>query len=214
MKVFKRWTSGIFSRVDWMVSQIENQEALINSALQESREAVARAKVQLGRVCQDGKKLRQRQQDEEQGVGKWRKRAMQSAKADEQRAMECLRRSKRSEHLTDQLRQRVNEHEQVESQLIKDVRSMEEKFAELIEKRNLMRTRQSRAEALTSIQGSCSDTSGELEEIFDRWEIRVTEKELSGECALASDSLEDSFVSAEDDAQLREELKQLTGDQQ
>lgn len=213
MKVFKRWTSGVFSRVDWMVSQIENQEALINSALQESREAVARAKVQLGRVRQDGKKLRQRLQDEEQAVGKWRDRALQSAKDDEQRAMECLRRSKRSEQLTEQLQQRVNEHEQVESQLIKDVRTMEEKLAELIEKRNLMRTRQSRAEALTSIQGSCADTSGELEEIFDRWEVRVTEKELSGECTITNDSLEDSFATAEDDAQLREELKLLTGNQ-
>ncbi len=168
MKVFKRWTSGVFSRVDWMVSQIENQEALINSALQESREAVARAKVQLGRVRQDGIKLRQRCQNEEQAVGTWRERAMQSAKADEQRAMECLRRSKGSEKLSGQLRQRVNEHEQVEAQLSKDVRSMEEKLAGLLEKRNLMRTRQSRAEALTSISGNCAAPSDELDEIFDR----------------------------------------------
>ncbi len=213
MKVVKRWTSGIFSRVDWAVSQIENQEALINSALRESRESVAKAKVQLGRVRQDGKKLRQRLQDQEQSAERWRERAVDSAKSDEQRAMECLRRSKQATQVSEQLRRRVNEHEQVESQLSKDIGAMEEKFAELVEKRNLMRTRQSRAEALTSIQSSCADTSSELDEIFDRWEIRVTEKELSGECGISTDPLEESFICAEDDAQLREELKQLTDEQ-
>ncbi len=213
MKVIKRWTSGIFSRVDWAVSQIENQEALINSALRESRESVARAKVQLGRVRQDGQKLRQRLQDEEQNIVRWRERAVQCTKTDEQRAMECLRRSKQAAQLTDQFRQRVNDHDQVENQLINDVRNMEEKLTELHEKRNLMRTRQSRAEALTSIQSSCADTGGELDEIFDRWEIRVTERELTGECGISGDPLEESFISAEDDAQLREELKQLSEEQ-
>ncbi len=213
MKLIKRWTSGIFSRVDWAVSQIENQEALINSALRESREAVARAKVQMGRVRQDGKKLRQRLQEEEQAVDRWRERAIQTAKSDEQRAMECLRRCKQAEQRTAQLRQRVKEHSQVETQLVKDVRAMEEKLAELTEKRNLMRTRQSRAEAMSNIQSSCIDTSGELDEIFDRWEVQVTERELHGECALDCDPLEEAFVCEEDEAQLRDELQRLTKQQ-
>ncbi len=210
MKTIKRWTSGIFSRVDWAVSQIENQEALINSSLKESREAVAKAKVQMGRVRQDGNKLRQRLQNEEQNVERWRERAVQTAKTDEQRAVESLRRCKRAEQIREQLKQRVSEHEQVEMQLSKDVASMEEKLAELMEKRNLMRTRQSRAEALTSIQTGCCDASSELEDIFDRWEIRVTEKELSGECSVTTDPLEESFISAENEEELREELKHLT----
>jgi phage shock protein A len=209
MKSIKRWTTGIFSRVDWAISQIENQEALINSAMKESREAVAKAKVQMGRVHQDGNKLRQRLQTEEQNATRWRERATQIAKSDQQRAIECLRRCKRAEQLRGQLQQRVSDHEQVEAQLAKDVGSMEERLAELVEKRNLMRTRQSRAEALTSIQVGGSDVSTEVEDIFDRWEIRVTEKELSSECAITSDPLEESFVSAETEAELREELQQL-----
>jgi phage shock protein A len=210
MKTIKRWTTGIFSRVDWAVSQIENQEALINSSLKESRAAVAKAKVQMGRVRQDGNKLRQRLQEEEQAVERWRERAVRIAKTDEPRAVECLRRCKQAEQKCIQLRQRVREHELVETQLAKDVGQMEEKLAELLEKRNLMRTRQSRAEALTNIQAGCSEASSELEEIFDRWEIRVTEKELTGECSIAEDPLEEAFVSDETEAELREELKQLS----
>lgn len=209
MKSIKRWTTGIFSRIDWAVSQIENQEALVNSALKESRESVAKAKVQIGRVRQDGNKLRQRLLIENQNIEKWRERAAQTAKTDEQRAIECLRRCKRAEQVRDQLRQRVNEHQQVETQLSHDIAAMEEKLTELLEKRNLMRTRQSRAEALNSIQSGNIDKGNELDEIFDRWETRVTEKELAGECATSYDPLEESFLNSESDAELREELKQL-----
>ncbi|SHJ37377.1 phage shock protein A (PspA) family protein [Malonomonas rubra DSM 5091] len=209
MKAIKRWTTGIFSRVDWAVSQIENQEALINSTLKESREAVAKAKVRLGRLRQDGNKLRQRLQNEEQNVERWRERAAQVAKADEARAIDCLRRGRQAEQLRSQLQKRVREHEQVEAQLGKEVAGMEEQLAELVEKRNMMRSRQSCAEALSSIQVGSTDIGNEVDDIFDRWEIRITEKELSSECAINIDPLEESFASEEIEAELREELQQL-----
>ena len=48
----------------------------------------------------------------------------------------------------EQLQQRLAEHQQVEHQLTRDVLQMEEQLKAMIEKRNLMRTRQSRAEAV------------------------------------------------------------------
>lgn len=209
MKTLKRWTTGIFSRVDWAVSQIENQEALINGTLKDSREAVAKAKVQMGRVRQDGAKLHQKLQKEEENIIRWRDRATQIAKTDEQRALECLKRSKKAEQQRNQLQTRVNEHNQVEQQLARDVGYMEERLAELVEKRNLMRTRQSRAEALTNIQACSSETGTEVDDIFDRWEMHITEKELMTECAISSDPLEESFVMEETESELREELQQL-----
>lgn len=209
MKLFKRWTAGVTSRVDWMVSQVENQEALVNSALQDARQSAARAKVQLGRVRQDGQRLRQKLNEAEQSVSSWRDRAIQCGETDENRAVECLRRSKRAEQLSGQLRQRLTEHVQVEQQLAKDVRSMEEQLTALIEKRNLMRTRQSRAEAVKSIQGSSEAFATDLDDIFERWETRVTEKELAGACCVDTDTFEDAFVSEEEEADLRSELSEL-----
>ncbi len=213
MKVIKRWTTGLFSQVDWMISQVENQEALVNSALREAQKAAAQAKVQLGRVRQDGQRLRQRLQEENESATRWRERAAKYAQQDESKAMECLRRSKRSEKLASQLQQRLTEHEHMEKLLAKDVRKMEDQISELVEKRNLMRTRQSRAEAVTSIQGSTETMSGELSDVFERWETRVTEKELGAQCSMNIDPFEESFTSAEDEEQLREELRRLTGEQ-
>lgn len=213
MKTIKRWTTGIFSRIDWAISQIENQEALINSSLKESRESVAKAKIQLKRVRQDGEKLRQKLQAEEESIVRWRDRATQIAKTDEDRALECLMRAKKSEQQRDQLVLRAKEHALVEQELAKDVESVQERLAELMEKRNLMRTRQSRAEALTSIQACSSETSTEVDDIFDRWEMRVTEKELATECGISADPLEESFDKIESEAELREELRQLLDQQ-
>jgi phage shock protein A len=210
MNIIKRWTAGVTSRVDWMVSQVENQEALVNSALRDARQSAARAKVQLGRVQQDGQRLRQRLQKEELAVTSWRERAIQTGKDDEKKAIECLRRSKRAEQLVEQLRQRLVEHEQVEQQLGKDVRAMEEQLNSLAEKRNLMRTRQSRAEAVKTIQGGADSLSTDLDDIFERWETRVTEQELVGSCSLQVDPLEEDFVSQEEESSLREELKKIT----
>ncbi len=214
MNIIKRWTAGVSSRVDWMVSQVENQEALVNSALREARQSAARAKVQLGRVQQDGNQLRQRLQNEEQSVTTWRDRAIQTKESDENKALECLRRSKRSEQLAGQLKQRLTEHVQVEQQLAKDVRTMEEQLQALAEKRNLMRTRQSRAEAVKTIQGNADRVSTDLDDIFERWETRVTEKEFAGACSIQFDTLEQDFVSQEEENALRDELKSLTGDPQ
>ena len=213
MKTLKRWTTGIFSRVDWAVSQIENQEALINSALKESREAVARAKVQMGRVRQDGNRLQQALQAEESNVMRWRSRAGQVAGTDENRALECLRRSKLAEAQRDRLVSRVQEHRQIEQQLDRDVAALENRFKELLEKRNLLRVRQSRAEALTGIQEFSSESGSEVDEIFERWEVRVTEKELATESAVMVDFLEESFAAEESDAELRSELSELLAEQ-
>ena len=64
MHAFRRWTAGLVSRVDWMVSQVENHEALAESAIRDVQRAAARARVQLGRVRQDGSTLRRRRDEE------------------------------------------------------------------------------------------------------------------------------------------------------
>ena len=46
MSIFKRLTATFSSRVDQMVSQIENHDAVVEVAIKESRQATAKAKVE------------------------------------------------------------------------------------------------------------------------------------------------------------------------
>ena len=43
MERFRTWTAGLISRVDWMVSQVENHEALAQSAIRGARARAAGA---------------------------------------------------------------------------------------------------------------------------------------------------------------------------
>jgi len=208
--VFRRWTIGVASGVDRMVGKIENQEALVSAAIRDLQRSAARAKVQLGRVRQDGMNLRHALADEEEAEQQWRDRAGKTADVDEGRALECLRRAKQAHRKADGLRRRLDVHAGTEEQLRRDMRTVETRLVELKEKRNLMRTRQSRAEALCAVHDVNAPVGAEIEEIFDRWECHVTEAELESGCHLEpNDSLEEEFLTQEEETELRIELQEL-----
>lgn len=215
MHRLRSWTASLVSRVDWMVSQFENHEALAQSAIREVQQAAARARVQLARVRQDGVRLQEQVAQAIEAERVWRERARSSASQDEARALECLRRSKRAARLAAELRNRAEQHQRAEKQLAQDVQAVDERLSQLKEKRNLLRTRQSRAEALSQVRGVGASVAEDIGELFDRWETRVTERELEGECALPGSSLtaEDAFAAefeaAEETDALRQELAEL-----
>lgn len=210
MKLLKRWSTGIVSRIDQMVSQIENQEALVDSAIREARQAAARAKVQLGRVRQDGVRLEARITEEGEAQDRWKERALRCPEEEERQALECLRRSHRAANLVGELKKRLQEHRAIERQLTLDVNAVEERLAALTEKRNLLRTRQSRAEALNAVQGTVAAVTEDIDDIFEGWETRIVESEIAGTCGFQnSDSFETALTTAEEEEELRKELEQL-----
>ncbi|HEX5098899.1 MAG TPA: PspA/IM30 family protein [Polyangiaceae bacterium] len=205
---WKRFTSGFLSSIDGFIAQVENHEAQATSALRELEQGVGRAKVQLARVGRDGAALRQSFSEEQEGAVRWRERAKRES--NETRALECLRRAKRSETRSIELNGQVAEHDRIEQQLKRDVQTLETKLVELRQQRNTMRTRQSRAEALVIVQGSGAVNSSEIGDIFERWEERVAESEVASGCvAVTADSLDEELTSAEEEAALKLELEAL-----
>jgi len=210
---FKRWTSGLVSRVDSIIVQIENQEALVDSAIADMSQRVARAKVQLGRVDKDGQALAKRAEylAKEQGV--WRDRAR--TEPDRVRALECLRRSKRAAQQHAELEQRALSHRESEQRLRRDISLIQQKLEQLREQRNTMRTRQTRAEAMAVLQSAGSAGGLEIEQILERWDARVTEAELvAGLNEDDHDAFATDFEQEEERAQLLAELEELKREEQ
>jgi phage shock protein A len=194
-----------------MVTQVENHEALAESAIREVRQAGARAHVQLARVRQDGERLRESLSAQVEAEQRWRERARRTAADDEARALECLRRSRAAARRAAELERRVDEHDRVEQQLVQDVGAIQERLSRLEEQRNLLRTRESRAEALCHVR--TADPGAETGALFDRWETRVLEREFESECppdvAHRDDDFETEFDEVEEAESLREELSEL-----
>jgi phage shock protein A len=217
----KLWTASLLSRVDWMVSQVENHEAHARSAIREVQRAAARARVQLERVRADGRRLRERLEGTRRAAEAWRDRARSEASADEARALECLRRSRRAARVAAALAERREEHERVEARLAQDVARVEERLGELRERHNLLRTRQSRAEALAAVRGAGEPLGADLGGLFERWETQVTEREFEGECSASGaegevlgegDAFASEFAEREEDETLRAELARLVSE--
>lgn len=209
MNRIKRWTSALVLRVDQMMAQVENHEALADSVIRDVRRAAARAKVQLGRVQADGEGMRRRLAELEQAESRWRERARECAESDEDRALECLRRSRRAAGSLPELARRLAEHLRTEKLLSADVAKVEQRLEQLQLQRNLMRTRQSRAEALSGARAAESVGAGELGEIFEHWDTRITELELDGGVDTDVDSLELEYADAEERDELLAELAEL-----
>jgi phage shock protein A len=210
MNRVKRFAASIVGSFDWMISQVENHEALIDSALNEVNHAGAKAKAQLARVNQDGKNMRKKLVELHDARDQWRERAQKLGKDNDKRALECVKRLKRTEREIAQLEEQEREHAKIEKQLQQDLAAIEERLVTLRRQRNIMRTRQSRAEALRTIRDNDSQLISEIDDIFERWEVKVNEYELLGSCASnSSDELEEEFLAKEEEEELRHSLEEL-----
>ena len=212
MNTLKRLSSGIIANINWMVGQIENHEGLVDATIKEASQSAAKAKVQLNKVKLDGQSMKKKLIELRNAEELWQERAKKIAPSDEQRAFACLRRKKTATEQIKNLEEQQLEHSKMEKQLSEDLSKIEEKLHRLKNQKNLMRTRESRAEALKALKLDDSDIFYEIDSIFERWESKVTQYEILSGCnALnsAADQLEQDFLGSEEEACLREELKEL-----
>lgn len=214
MKTIRRITTGLFANFDWAVTQIENHEALVNAAMREIQHAASKAKVQLARVKQDGERMRQRVKSLQDSEALWAERAVRCSALDQAKALECLRRRKKALAEIAELETQLKNHARLEEDLCKDLENIERRIEELRRKRNTLRTRESTAEALAAFQSQDAGLIAELDDVFDRWEIKVGSYETISSCSSGSErALEAEFAGAEEENALKAELDALVASQ-
>lgn len=214
MKSLRRFTASIVSSFDAVVGQLENHEALVASAIRDAEEAAGRAKGQLGRVQKDGVNMRRKLQETRDQAELWEGRAKKCSHINEQKALECLRRRQKLLKQAGQMEEQSVQHHKLEKQLGNDLIAIQEKLVALRQQRNLLRTRQSRAEALRLVQSCDSAAMGEIDDIFDRWEARISASEELGFSSRAApdDSLNQEFISSEEEHELKALLATLVAE--
>lgn len=209
MSLIRRISTTITSSVDRAVSKVENHDAIINAALRDTQQAAARSRVRLARVKKDGDALKKRCADLKQSAARWTERARSIGADDEAKALECLRRRKDCEAQLHTLRDSIEKHDELESRIAEQVKKIEDRIGEVAQQRNMMRSRQSVAEAMRTINNIEGVSYGDIEDTFDRWEINLGETEILMGAVTASDPLDSAFLAEEDTAELRAELTEL-----
>jgi phage shock protein A len=207
MRMLKRWVSCVATNFDWVLAQVENHEALVDSAIREMQAAGGKARVQLARVKRDGEAMRQRLVQYKEQEQAWTERAIRLGVGEQEKAIECLRRKRALELEIASLEKQSQEHSRLETQLTADLKHLSSRIEELKRKKNTMTARQYRAEAIRAGQTEDIALISELGDIFERWEGRLAEAETIN--LAPEDSLEAELRSEEQQAQLKAELAEL-----
>ena len=206
MNFIKRWTTAVSASFDTVMTQVENHDALVSAALREMQTAGAKAKVQLSRVKKDGEQMRRRHEELKEMERLWEERAVRSNAEEKEKAIECLRRRNAATRERKYLEEQLKQHEQISIQLSRDLKLIDERIQELRRKQSTLNARQYRAEALKAGQLSELGLIGEIDDIFDRWEVKLTQYE---NFSVPEDEFETTLKKEEDDRDLSAELERL-----
>jgi phage shock protein A len=209
MSIFKRLSTTLVSRIDQVVGEIENHDAVVQATLDDMRKKVAEAKVRLGQVHREEQRLQEQIREQQDNAERWRKRAVDTAKQDEAKALECVSRRRHCQMQAEKLQQSLSQYQQTSEKLSADITSTEQRLADVKQKLTLMRARQSTSSALKASSETQSDAAKLLEDTFDRWEINISQAEMIIDDNPVVDPVEREFVMREQQDELREELDAL-----
>lgn len=209
MNLFTRISATLTRKMDDIVSHVENHDAVVAVALKDTRAAVAKAKVRLERVRKDGESMRKRLDEAMHMTQLWESRAKETAAKDEQKALACIARRNQCRDQITQTQAALIKHEELEAKVSENVQRMEQRLRDIMQQQNLMRSRQSTADAMRIINQIEGSTDNGIEDTFDRWETLITETEYSIGHMSSTDTLDMSFAKEESTMQLQAELAAL-----
>ncbi len=209
MNLFSRISATLTGKLDEIISHVENHDAVVAVALKDTRTAVAKAKVRLERVRKDGEAMQKRLEDAKRMALLWENRAKDTAANDEQKALACIARRNQCREQIAQTQTALARHKELEAKVSENVQRMEHRLREITQQQNLMRSRQSTADAMRIINQIEGSADYGIEDTFDRWEALITETEYSIGHMSSTDTLDLSFAKEENTAQLQAELAEL-----
>jgi len=209
MSIFKRLSATFVSNIDRVVGEIENNDAVIQATLTELRKKVAAAKVRLAHVHRQEARLNKQIQKRHEDEQRWGERAVEAAKTDEDKALECVRRRLQCRRQAQKLEQGQQHYQLTAEKLARGVEEGEERLEEMGQKHTLMRARQSTAEALYAANQAGVDSLRQVEDSFDRWEVKILQEEMAVDSDDVLDPLDHELSNSENELALRDELAAL-----
>lgn len=212
MSIFKRISTTISARMNHLVGEIENHDAVMQAAIAESRKATAQAKVRLSKTERERQQLQQKIADLESKQHKWRERALACADHEESKALSCLQQEKNCKSQVAQLKVILQQQDALLAKLRNDIAKAESKLSQINHQRNMMRSRESAASALNALANADIAESIDINDTLERWEAKVIEAELELETQQPMDDFEFQFTEQENLDELKAELQQLKQD--
>ena len=216
MGLFGRLGTLIRSNINELISKAEDPEKMLNQVLVDMKTQLVEAKKQVAVAIADEKRIKKQYEGEAAKAAEWERKAMLAVRAgDDNLARAALKRKNEHEQTAEVLKQQWESQQKSVEQLKGALRGLDNKIEEAKRKRNILVSRQKRAEAQRTINETLSNiNSNSAFETFDRMSDRVMQIEAEAEAsaelgALPEASLESEFKALEAGAGVDDELAAL-----
>jgi len=217
MGLFSRIGTLFRSNINELINKAEDPEKMLNQVLVEMKSQLVEAKKQVAVAIADEKRLKKQYEQEARKAADWEKKAMLAVRAgDDTLARAALQRKTSHDEIAGQLKTQWEAQLDSVSKLKDALRGLDSKIAEASRKRNLLVSRQKRAEAQRTINetlAGINNTSAFT--TFERMADRVTQLEAEAEAsaemglALEDTSLESQFKALEAGSGVDDQLEAL-----
>jgi phage shock protein A len=205
MGLFSRLGTLIRSNINELINKAEDPEKMLNQVLVDMKQQLVEAKKQVAVAIADEKRLKKQVEQEEAKAADWEKKAMLAIRAgDDGLARAALARKGEHDEVASTLREQWEAQKSAVEQLKGALRGLDTKIEEAKRKRNMLVSRQKRAEAQRMINDTLQGiNSASAFDTFERMSDRVTQLEAEAEAtseiggALAESSLESQFKALE-----------------
>lgn len=205
MGLFSRLGTLIRSNINELINKAEDPEKMLNQVLVDMKQQLIEAKKQVAVAIADEKRIKKQWEQDATKAAEWEKKAMLAIRAgDDTLARAALARKADHDEIANQLKDQWDAQKASVENLKGALRGLDNKIEEAKRKRNLLVSRQKRAEAQRTINETLSSiNSTSAFDTFDRMSDRVTQLEAEAEAteeisgALNEGSLESQFKALE-----------------
>lgn len=177
MGMLTRFINVVRANLNALLNRAEDPAKLLDQTLIDMDAAYRKAKDQVARSIADEKRLEKSLHDQRREVERWEERALRAVEqGDDELAREALRRKNEHGRMVVQYEHEQAAHSSNVARLKDSLRELEEKIAELRRKKNLLVSRQRRAEAQDQIYRTIEgiDSTGAVDTI-ERMENKIDE---------------------------------------
>jgi phage shock protein A len=210
MSQLKRITATLTAQFNSFIDEIENHEAVAESVIRNLKVKIGDAKFHHKRLERDLDLLMKKSRDREIECERWKNRALKFEAEDHTKALDCMRRLEVSEKEKTILQ---HQHEELQAMTLKlgqDIKTMESKFDDLIRRKNVLASREARADAMKSISDGSALGRNDLEGVFERWERNVIHSEVTYDVSQdEEDHFEKEIEAEENQVSLEMRLNEL-----
>ena len=217
MGLFGRLGTLIRSNINELINRAEDPQKMLDQVLVDMKGQLVEAKKQVAVAIADEKRIKKQYEAEVAKAADWEKKAMLAVRAgNDDLARAALARKAEHDELAATLKDQWDAQKESVEQLKEALRGLDAKIEEAKRKRNILVSRQKRAQAQATINKTLSqlNSTDSYDSTFARMDERVTQLEAEAEAtaelgALPETSLESQFKALEAGSSVDTELEAL-----